>query len=491
MATKTFIVTVPAGIGGGFYIDGVQKPTLDLAVDATYRFDQSDSTNAFHPINFSATSDGTHGGGTKYTTNVTEVGTPGNSGAYTEITLSSSTPNPLYYYCQNHSGMGGQLDLNSDSWGALSWSVNSWGNQDEAFVFPTGVTATSSVASVDAFPNQGWGSDSWGVENWGESGNQVILTGLDLTIGFGAKEAWNEKTWGDSETEWGGPYIPTVRIGQQIVETGEEINSTVASVSITTATEIFLSQNPLDALDMQQGQVGDRTDAFPTGQELSLSLGTAIGQNEQGWGRDDWGAEVWGAEGIWVTAEVTGNSLSVDSGIRETWGQDEWGASTTEWGGVSITDVDISVNANVTSEFTPGWGAEVAWGAQSWGQATVDMSMSMSEGTVDPAPDTDITGVQLNTTVNAVSIQANADLTVTGQQLNITLGDENSEAITIASPTGIELTTTMGVPTAGLSVLVEVTGVTSTTSTGIIGLNAWELVDSGTSPTWTVVDKAA
>lgn len=470
MATKTFIVTVPAGIGGGFYIDGVQKPTLDLAVDATYRFDQSDSTNAFHPLNFSDTSDGTHGGGTKYTTNVTEVGTPGNSGAYTEITLSSSTPNPLYYYCQNHSGMGGQLDLNSDSWGALSWNVNSWGNQDEVFIFPTGVTATSSVASVDAFPNQGWGSDSWGVENWGESGNQVILTGLDLTIGFGAKEAWNEKTWGDTDTEWGGPFVPTVRIGQQIEETGEEINSTVASVSITTATEIFLSENPLDALDMQQGQVGDRTDVFPTGQELSVSLGTAIGQNEQGWGRDDWGAEVWGAEGIWQYVDVTGVSSSVSTG-------DE--------------DVDISVDVELSSQSNPGWGAMVGWGDQSWGQATVDMGMAMSEGTVDPAPDTDITGVQLNTTTNAVSIQANADLTVTGQQLSITLGDENSEAVTIASPTGIELTTTMGVPTAGLSVLVEVTGVTSTTSTGIIGLNAWELVDPGTSPTWTVVDKAA
>ena len=230
---------------------------------------------------------------------------------------------------------------------------------------------------------------------------------------------------------------------------------------------------------------------MPSGVQLSASLGTVVAQNEQGWGRDDWGVEVWGAEGIWVTAEVTGNSLSVDSGIRETWGQDEWGASTTEWGGVSITDVDISVNANVSTEFTPGWGAEVAWGAQSWNQATVDMSMSMSEGTVDPAPDTDITGVQLNTTINVVSIQADANLTVTGQQLSITLGDENSEAVTIASPTGIELTFTLEGATAGLSVEAEPTGVTSTTSTGIIGLNAWELVDSGTSPTWTVVDKAA
>jgi hypothetical protein len=366
----------------------------------------------------------------------------------------------------------------SSSWGSFSYG----GNQQPSVTVQSG---------TEAFPNTGWGSDSWGVENWGESGNVVSLTGLQLTSNSGEKETWGQNAWNASSTEWGGPFITQVAIGQQIVETGEEVNSTVASVSITTATEVFLNENPLDALTISEGTVDPAPDVMPSGVQLSASLGNVVAQNEQGWGRDDWGVEVWGAEGIWAEATVSGNSLSIDSGIRETWGQDEWGASTTEWGGISITDVDISVNANVTSEFTPGWGAEVAWGAQSWGQATVDMSMSMSEGTVDPAPDTDITGVQLNTTTNAVSIQANADLTVTGQQLSITLGDENSEAVTIASPTGIELTTTMGVPTAGLSVLVEVTGVTSTFSTGIIGLNAWELVDSGTSPTWTVVDKAA
>jgi len=366
----------------------------------------------------------------------------------------------------------------SYSWGSFSYG----GNQQPSVTVQSG---------TEAFPNQGWGSDSWGVENWGESGNVVSLTGLQLTSNSGEKETWGQYAWNASSTEWGGPYITQVAIGQQIVETGEEVNSTVASVSITTATEVFLNENPLNALTISEGTVDPAPDVMPSGVQLSASLGTVVAQNEQGWGRDDWGVEVWGAEGIWSFVDVTGNSLSVDSGIRETWGQDEWGATTTEWGGSDVTEVDISINVNVTSEFTPGWGAEVAWGAQSWNQATVDMSMSMSEGTVDPAPDTDITGVQLNTTINVVSIQADANLTVTGQQLSITLGDENSEAVTIASPTGIELTFTLEGATAGLSVEAEPTGVTSTTSTGIIGLNAWELVDSGTSPTWTVVDKAA
>ena len=110
-SVTTYAVTVPAGIGGGFYIDAVQKPTLSFEIGNTYRFDQSDSTNSFHPFLFSTTSNGTHGGGSEYTTGVTKVGTPGSSGAYIEIEITGSTPTTLYYYCQNHSGMGGQINI--------------------------------------------------------------------------------------------------------------------------------------------------------------------------------------------------------------------------------------------------------------------------------------------------------------------------------------------------------------------------------------------
>ena len=37
------------------------------------------------------------------------VGTPGTAGAYTQITVASGAPT-LYYYCTNHSGMGGQAN---------------------------------------------------------------------------------------------------------------------------------------------------------------------------------------------------------------------------------------------------------------------------------------------------------------------------------------------------------------------------------------------
>lgn len=107
-----FAVTVASYAGGNrFYIDGVVYPTLNLTETKTYRFDQSDSSNANHPIAFSTTANGTHGGGTEYVSFLsrTVVGTPGSAGAYTQITIGINTPT-LYYYCKNHSGMGGQAN---------------------------------------------------------------------------------------------------------------------------------------------------------------------------------------------------------------------------------------------------------------------------------------------------------------------------------------------------------------------------------------------
>ncbi|BAQ91615.1 SPRY domain containing [uncultured Mediterranean phage uvMED] len=88
--------------------------TLDLQEGGTYRFDQSDSSNSGHPFRFSLTSNGTHGGGSEYTTGVTTNGTAGSAGAYTEITVASGVAT-LYYYCTQHSAMGGQINTNTTS----------------------------------------------------------------------------------------------------------------------------------------------------------------------------------------------------------------------------------------------------------------------------------------------------------------------------------------------------------------------------------------
>ena len=109
-STITHTVTVVSTDSGNkYFIDGVQQDTLTFFEGNTYRFDQSDSSNDGHPLRLSTTSNGTHAGGSEYTTGVTTAGTPGSSGAYTEITVATNAPT-LYYYCSIHSAMGGQID---------------------------------------------------------------------------------------------------------------------------------------------------------------------------------------------------------------------------------------------------------------------------------------------------------------------------------------------------------------------------------------------
>ena len=74
---RTFTVTVAyTESGNKYFIDGVQQATLELVEGATFRFDQSDSSNSGHPLRLSTTENGTHNGGSEYTTNVTTNGTP-------------------------------------------------------------------------------------------------------------------------------------------------------------------------------------------------------------------------------------------------------------------------------------------------------------------------------------------------------------------------------------------------------------------------------
>ena len=116
--TTTTTTTVPqittigvtvANNGQGFneyFLNGTNGLTLNTTIGNKYRFDLSDTSNAGHPLRFSETQNGS-----QYTSNVTTNGVAGTPGAYIEIEITSNTPNQLYIYCENHSGMGGDTKI--------------------------------------------------------------------------------------------------------------------------------------------------------------------------------------------------------------------------------------------------------------------------------------------------------------------------------------------------------------------------------------------
>jgi plastocyanin len=87
---------------GKFVFDGFLNgvtPTMTIQRGSTYRFDLTGASG--HALAFSTDS----GNSSAYTTNVTT------SAGVTELIVAASAPATLYYYCSNHAGMGGTMNV--------------------------------------------------------------------------------------------------------------------------------------------------------------------------------------------------------------------------------------------------------------------------------------------------------------------------------------------------------------------------------------------
>ena len=102
VAISVSVAANNAGSGNVYVIDGTQKKSLTMEVGKTYTFTHPTA----HPLRFSSTNDGTHGGGEAYISGVDT-----SSDGVTIIEVTADTPTTLYYYCSVHSGMGGSITI--------------------------------------------------------------------------------------------------------------------------------------------------------------------------------------------------------------------------------------------------------------------------------------------------------------------------------------------------------------------------------------------
>jgi len=422
--TRTFTVTV-VNTGGGnkYFIDGVQQATVNLAENFTYKFDVSDSSVGGHPFKFSTTSDGTHSGGSEYTTGVTSSGTAGQAGAYVQIVVAESAPT-LYYYCQYHSGMGGQANTpDSDTWGLLPWNQNSWGQQGGTTVSLTGVSASTALGTPDAFPEQGWGRQQWGNSGWGVE-YSAAPTGLSMTSSVGAVEA---------------AAIVTTDL------TGLSLTSSVGTPT--------LDLTSITAL---------------TGLELTSELGSFDNAGTLvGWGRNGWGEEPYGDSfnkleqlaGVSATSSVGSLSLDLQSIVSPT------GVSATSSVGSLSLVIDCTIvptgvsNTSSVGSISP---ADV--------MGLTGLSATSSVGNISPADVVGLTGVGTTSSIGNVFQTSSPIIEPTGLSTTSSVGSIDIPDMQIGL-TGLSTTSSVGSPIVSFTTDVLLTGVQATSSVNASGIS--------------------
>ena len=166
------------GSSNGYKIDGVFSPYLQMIPLNTYKFDQSDSSNSGHPLRFYYEADKS----TAYTTGVTTSGTPGSSGAYTQIIPTDSTPSVLFYQCSSHAHMGWGVFLNTRNFTGLTTddltegSSNKFASNESVQDIVGAMVSSNTETDIDVTYDDSDGTLDFVVS--GISGNAATATAL-------------------------------------------------------------------------------------------------------------------------------------------------------------------------------------------------------------------------------------------------------------------------------------------------------------------------
>jgi hypothetical protein len=477
MANLTVTVAVTTGTqyvtgstGLIYTFDGSQPAsfTFPWVASGTVRLEQSGSSNDSHPLIFSTSNSsilatmqaGIISSGVTY-----YLDGASNQAAYTNTTtfnaattryieIAPTSETDFYFACWVHGiGMGGIMDMTQDTWGALSWSQGNWNVQNDSSVALTGVSATSSVGTPEAFNVVGWGSDAWGIENWGESGLTITPTGLSATASVGsfpyaqATDGWGRLEYGNAG--WGVTY--------SVALSGLGLTSGVGAAEVQTL-QILTAPS---ALTSSLGSVITAIEipiTAPSALTSSVGAPTYVGTNA-GWGRDSWGSEPWGdteepvinLSGLSLTASLGTIAAFPEQGWgRDTWGSENWGESAFT---ISLTGLSTTASVGAVSPTELSVGLTGVYATTSLG------TPGLSYGVDDL-----LTGVSATASVGSIGLEIGVPLT--GVSATSSLG--SLSFLWIDFPSGVSATTSVGSVTVANVELVDLTGVGATSSLGSI-----------------------
>jgi hypothetical protein len=299
MANLTVTVAVATGtqyqVGGSgnvFTFDGSQPAsyTFSWVNGGTVRLEQSGSSNDGHPLIFSTSNStvlatmrtGIISSGVTYYldgssnqsdyTNTTTF----NAATTRYIEIAPPTETDFYFACWVHGiGMGGIVDITQNTWGALSWGDNYWGQQNDITIdltSPSALTSAVTDVTVEDDIEVGWGRKTWGNLAWGDA-YSIIPTGVEATTSVGSVTVGagvGVSVTGVAATSSVGSV--TTGQGVSVSVTGVEATSALGSVSIFE--EVVVSPTGASATSAvgALGVIGG-TIASPTGVEATISLG--------------------------------------------------------------------------------------------------------------------------------------------------------------------------------------------------------------------------
>ena len=272
------VKVVSTGSGNKYTIDGTQQQSMRLVPGMIYWFDQSDSSNGSHPLHFSATSDGTHSGGDEISEGTTsgfkiyeKVGTPGSAGAYTRIQLEQDVGNLYYYYCSNHSGMGGAAYVLADNYYSNASHVIATGVlTGTAGLNITGLANVSgnTILSDSLTVADGITVSAGGIDITGAA-NVSSTLGVDGVVDIDDSTNSTSNTTGSLITAGGVGIAKSATIGENLTVHGDISgndmtltgNLTVQGTTTTVqSTTVNINDNMLSLADNQTGTDTDAVD---------------------------------------------------------------------------------------------------------------------------------------------------------------------------------------------------------------------------------------